>query len=484
LWISSPWCAETSSNPAHKPATLSATETVLSATLDISNATTSSATSSTIIDAMEKGAEALTKSVSETIDKIREESKEMLGGDESGTAMFVDRIIAETSRYYFGWPLWQYLLSFSIVFIMFVLRHAIARWLLAVIIKITSRTATTLDDHLVGIFRSLIPPLRIAVTLMGIYIAVHVFFVDHPLPEIPVEPVSQLDQIRYAFRDMFFFLILLNIAWALCRLTDSSVESFAKITEGKDRYLLDNTFVPIVQRTIKVFIFIIITLQALDYFHYGTIVTSLLAAAGVSGLAIGLAAQDTIKNFFGSLVLLVDRPFSIGDWIEAGDTEGIVESVGLRSTKIRTFAKTLITIPNSKIVDRDINNYSRMYVRRVTMTIGVTYDTPADKMEELVNRIKLLLRNSDEVWQDLILVRFTEFGASSLNIFIYYFSKTIQWDAHLAVREKMNLEIMRILESMNLEFAFPTQTIHIKKESSGLVDCDTAQQEINDKHEQ
>lgn len=181
------------------------------------------------------------------------------------------------------------------------------------------------------------------------------------------------------------------------------------------------------------------------------------------------ARESTVGNPHGGCrdgVFGNDRPFSIGDWIVAGGTEGIVENVGFRSTKIRTFGKTLITIPNSSIVDRDIDNISRRKVRRIKFNLGVSYETTPEQMEILFKRIRTFLRTYEEIWPNLILVRFTEFAESSLNIFIYCFSMTTDWDKHLAVREHVNLEIMRIIDEMGLEIAFPTHTLYLRGDNA------------------
>lgn len=406
-----------------------------------------------VIQAVEKSTGDVILNTSKTIDQIRSQLRQSMESDSPFMYWFFDTIMAFLTLNILGWPLWQYLLSLLILVLAFTLRHFIARWLVDILTRITSRTKTSLDDELVVVFKTLIPPLRLAILLIGIYFAFTIFLAGQTLPIV-------LQSVKIFLQSLFYLVMLGNIGWAFCRLTDSIIDMLYRITTLKDT-LLDKTFVPIARSSAKTFFILILTLQGLYYFEFGALVSSLLAAAGVSGLAIGLAAQDTIKNFFGSVVLLLDRPFSVGDWVIAGGTEGIVESVGFRSTKIRTFGKTLITIPNSQIVDRDIENVSRRGVRRISFTLGVTYDTTPSQMQELIRRLRDLLRNDDEVWPNTILVRFTEFGGSSLNIFIYYFSKTTVWDEHLALREKINLKIMQIVEDLGLEIAFPTQTIYL-----------------------
>jgi MscS family membrane protein len=167
---------------------------------------------------------------------------------------------------------------------------------------------------------------------------------------------------------------------------------------------------------------------------------------------------------FGSLTIFTDRPFQIGDWIKMSGIEGVVEDVGFRSTRIRTFAKTLITVPNSKIANEAIENMNARPKRRIKMTIGVTYDTNANQMEQALDSIREILRTHPGVDQAYWLVYFTDFGSSSLDIFLYYFSASTVWAQYLEVRQKVNLAIMRKLEELGLEFAFPSQTVYLKQD--------------------
>jgi len=156
----------------------------------------------------------------------------------------------------------------------------------------------------------------------------------------------------------------------------------------------------------------------------------------------------------------------VGDWIKTPAAEGIVEDVGFRSTRIRTFGKTLITIPNSKLANDVIENMSARPIRRVSMTVGVTYETTADQMEQALEAIRGVLAAHEGVSQDQWLVHFTDFGASSLDIFVYYFSRSTVWGEYLQVRQEVNLTIMRRLEELGLEIAFPTTTVYLRRDQA------------------
>ena len=194
--------------------------------------------------------------------------------------------------------------------------------------------------------------------------------------------------------------------------------------------------------------------------------THRLTGLGIGGLAFALAAKDTVANVFGSITILVDRPFRVGDWITTDGADGVVEEIGLRSTRIRTFAKTVVSLPNQGLANATVENHSLMPKRRVKMTVGVTYSSSAAQMQTLVARIEALLRARDDVHQEFLLVKFTDFGASSLDVLIYYFTATTDWAAHLQARQEINLAVMGIVEEMGLSIAFPTRTVHLVTEGS------------------
>jgi MscS family membrane protein len=151
----------------------------------------------------------------------------------------------------------------------------------------------------------------------------------------------------------------------------------------------------------------------------------------------------------------------VGDWVDLEGVEGTVEEVGLRTTRIRTFANALVTLPNMKLTTASITNWSRMQKRRIKMTIGVTYDSSPEQVEAGVKAIQDLIATTPEIRDDFYLVRFDAFGPSSLDIFVYCFTSTTVWAEFLAVKEKFLLDIMRKFKGLGLSFAFPTQTVHV-----------------------
>jgi len=191
-------------------------------------------------------------------------------------------------------------------------------------------------------------------------------------------------------------------------------------------------------------------------------ISGLVAGLGLGGLAISLAARDSVANIFGGVIIILDKPFAVGDWIMTPSVEGTVEEMSLRSTRVRTFANALVAIPNAVLANEAITNWTRMHKRRVSFHLGVTYTTPRQKLQTCVNRIKDLLENHPEVHPDLIMVRFEQFAGSSLDIFIYFFTKTKVWAEFLAVREEINFKIMEILEQEGVSIAFPSRSVYFE----------------------
>ena len=202
---------------------------------------------------------------------------------------------------------------------------------------------------------------------------------------------------------------------------------------------------------------------------FGVSVSGVLAFGGIGGIAIGFAARDLLANFFGALMIFLDRPFSVGDWVRSPDRdiEGTVEDIGWRLTRIRTFDKRPLYLPNSIFSSLAVENPSRMYNRRIYETIGLRYDD-IGSMEVIVQAVRELLEASDEIDQkQILMVNFVTFGPSSVDFFIYTFTKTVDWQTYHGVKQRILLNVAKIIESHGAEIAFPTQTLHVVPEPSG-----------------
>ncbi|RLA62499.1 MAG: mechanosensitive ion channel family protein [Epsilonproteobacteria bacterium] len=196
---------------------------------------------------------------------------------------------------------------------------------------------------------------------------------------------------------------------------------------------------------------------------WGINVTALVASLGLGGLAFALAAKDTASNLFASFSLLADKSIRIGEWVKVNNVEGTVEAIGMRTTKIRSFQKSLITVPNQIIANNPIENYSRRGIRRIKMRLGLTYSTTGVQVAKIVEEIKAMLIEHEGISsKDTLLVNFESFGDSALNIFIYTFTATANWGKYLDIREDIHLQIMKIVEDNDSGFAFPSQSLYIE----------------------
>lgn len=344
-----------------------------------------------------------------------------------------------------GISLWQYVISLLTIFLGFVIKrilvHYVERWLA----NFFETTKATWDDL---IFEAVSKPLNAFITIGSIHLAV--FLLVFRLDRFPDDLIGK----------SYTVALGLVIIWGVYRMVDVVAHYLDDVAAAKDE-TIRGQFVPLIKQALRVFVIIIGGLTVLA--TVGINIAGVLGGLAVGGLAISMAAKDTFANFIGTFNMLTDRPFKVGDWISVGDKiDGDVEAIGFRSTRIRTFGKTEMTVPNGLLATEVINNWSRMPRRRVKMTIGITYDTKPTQMRKLLKRIEKILKEDEGVDQGYKLVQFTGFGASSLDIFLYYFTKSTVWKEYLDVREGINLKIMEAVEDMGLEFAFPTQTLHVK----------------------
>ena len=237
------------------------------------------------------------------------------------------------------------------------------------------------------------------------------------------------------------------------------LEKRALQTESK----FDDILLPLIRKSAKTLV------VAVGIIAIGDSLTldmkGLLAGMGIAGLGISLAAKDTLSNLFGSFTVILDRPFRIGDWVKINNTiEGTVETVGLRSCRIRTFHNSLITIPNGLLTNASIDNLGMRRYRRLSTNIGIQYDTPPEKIEAFCEAIRQLILNHPHTRKDNFQVYFNSMGDFSLNILLYVFFDCPDWSVELNERHRLLLDIIRIGKEMNVNFAFPTQTLHINKE--------------------
>lgn len=289
---------------------------------------------------------------------------------------------------------------------------------------------------------------------------------DRPIGGLAMALVFHLGLPKLAFTIGFMKVALVatkalaafSVVWLSYRLIDVlAIWLAAKASKSDTK--LDDQLVPLVTKSLKVFVSVIggiFVLQNLD-----VNVGSLLAGVGLGGLAFALAAKDTVANFFGSVMIFIDKPFQIGDWVVIGSVEGTVEEVGFRTTRIRTFYSSLVTVPNAQITSTSIDNYGLRQYRRYSTTLGLCYDTPVAKVQAFCTAVRALIARMPGMRKDYYLVELKGFGESSLDVMLYCFMIAPNWNEEMRIRTHLNLEILRIAEELGVSFAFPTRTLHV-----------------------
>jgi len=258
-------------------------------------------------------------------------------------------------------------------------------------------------------------------------------------------------------------LAVLAIGWFTFKLVDI-VEMVLKKWTARTQTSLDDQLVPLIRKTLRVFVVIVAILFVVQNV-FGQQIGPLIAGLGIGGLAVALAAKDALSNLFGSVTIFTDRPFQMGDRIKVGGHDGIVEEVGFRSTRIRTLMGHQVVVPNSVMSNEAVENIGRRpYLKRV-MEIAVTYDTPPEKLQRGVEILNDMLRDRSASFPEDLPPRvyFNDFGASSLDIVVYYWFTPPDWWEYMQFNHEFNMELLERFNAEGIEFAFPTQTLHIKR---------------------
>ncbi len=257
------------------------------------------------------------------------------------------------------------------------------------------------------------------------------------------------------------FFTVVAAVWTVFRFIDllaSFLQGKASLTTTK----FDDLLIPLVQKSLKGIAVCVGLVFFADMFNLEW--TGLLGGLGIGGAAIAFASKDALGNIFGSITVLTDRPFEIGDWIIADGVEGSVETVGLRSTRVRTFYNSLVTIPNSTLTTAVVDNMGQRRYRRIKTTLGLQYDSTPEQIDAFCEAVRELLRRHPYTRKDYYHVYFNSFGDSSLNILLYCFLECPDWSIELRERHRLFLDIMRVADRVGVSFAFPTRTLHMFQE--------------------
>jgi MscS family membrane protein len=254
--------------------------------------------------------------------------------------------------------------------------------------------------------------------------------------------------------------VIFTLVWFLVRVIARTEKNIVREKEDRGEEV-DRTTADAIAKLLRISVIItglLVTLQTLGYS-----ISGVLAFGGIGGIAIGFAAKDLLANFFGGLMIYLDRPFNVGDWVRSPDREieGTIENIGWRLTRVRTFDKRALYVPNSIFANISVENPSRMTHRRIKETIGIRYDD-VGKMEAIIDDVKKMLQGHEDIDSNqTLIVNFNDFAPSSLDFFIYTFTKTTNWIRFHEVKQDVLLKVIRIVESHGAECAFPTSTLHI-----------------------
>jgi MscS family membrane protein len=343
---------------------------------------------------------------------------------------------------YFGSTILQYLV-FAGVILAAILAGKIFAWAVENIFKqFTKKTKNQLDDIIVHNMKN---PFVFLLFIGAIYFG---------------KTILSMSEGAASFHDnVVYIFFIFDIAWFLVGVIDSFIVGYIKPATSKTKTKMDDTLIPVVRKLVKILIYAITIIMVLD--NVGVNVASLVAGLGLGGLAFALAAQDLLKNLFGGTAILTDKPFHIGQRIKVGtDIDGFVEEIGMRTTRVRTFDGTYIIVPNSRIADSIIENVSKEENRRIVQTLGVEYSTTLKKMEQAKKLLKDIVKKNPDTKDDS-LVFFDEFANSSLNIKLIYWIRNK--DNILGAKDSINLAIKKEFEKARIEFAYPSQTVYVKR---------------------
>ncbi|HEY0030690.1 MAG TPA: mechanosensitive ion channel family protein [Bacteroidia bacterium] len=300
-------------------------------------------------------------------------------------------------------------------------------------------------------------PLGIFIMLISVYLAFDRLSFPSEWDFVAIQHFG----VRMILYRSFQIAIIITITWVCLRVIDFFgliLMYRASLTESKT----DDQLVPFIKESIKV-IFTILAVFFIMSAVFKLNIASLIAGLGIGGLAIALAAKESLENLLGSFTIFLDKPFIIGDTIKVGAIEGTVEKIGFRSTRIRTAEKSYLTVPNKKLVDTELDNLSLRIQRRARFDIGLTYETKPEQLKKIIAEMQDHIQKHPHVLANETRIRLFEFDKSALNVMVLYFVDTLEYDVYLDVRQEINYAILHIVQENGAEFAYPTTSIHMKK---------------------
>jgi MscS family membrane protein len=309
----------------------------------------------------------------------------------------------------------------------------------------------------------LVRPVEVLILFSVVYLAINQL--DYPLQEVVFRRTTLVNSVPSVFAltlieiidNIFLFLFIVSAFWIFLRIIDFIAYVFeykASFSDSKT----DSQMVPFIKELSKILTIVFAVFVILGAV-FNLNVATIIAGLGIGGIAVALAAQDTLQNLLGSFTIFADKPFVVGDLVRIDKFEGTIEKVGFRSTLLRTLDKTLVIIPNKKMVDSPLENLSLRNLRRIKFSIGLKYDTPIEKMKKISLEIENYINTHPFIGSDT-LVSFESFGESTLNIQVLYFIEIVDYNEYMHVRADINYRIMQIVSENGAGFAFPSQTVY------------------------
>ncbi len=341
-------------------------------------------------------------------------------------------------------PLWQFFASLLYIFLAFMTAWLLDRIVHGRLRRWAEATTTRVDDVLLDLLHG---PIKVITFVILLHVGMEVYRWPPALAEF--------------FSKALKIIVAGSLTYVLLKVVDLVVGVWHQRATGPENEVLGRSLLPLIRKTLKVFVVIVAALVTSQ--NLGLNVTGLIASLSIGGLALGLAAQDTLGNIFGAVAVLTDRPFHVGDRIQLDNVDGCVESIGFRSTRVRNLDGHLVTIPNKTMGNATIVNVSKRPTIKTVMNIGITYDAPAEKIEHALAILETIFRGhpmTADVW-----LSFDRFADSSLNLLVIHWWNSTDYKAYLAGMKELNLAIKRQFDAAGLEFAFPSRTVYFKHEA-------------------
>lgn len=335
----------------------------------------------------------------------------------------------------------KYIIIALVIFLFFLfLRKLFIKYVYQLVLKVSRRSPTKFFTQFLLAYEK---PLQWLFVIIGLYIAVDYF--------------PFLEQGNPLFSKIIQSSVVIIAAWGLFNLAGATPIFFSQIKKHAN-VELDEIVIPFISKGLRLVVVAIAISVIAQIFHYP--IGGFIAGLGLGGLAFALAAQDALANLFGGFVIITERPFSIDDWIETPSVEGTVEDITFRSTKVRTFAQAVVTVPNSTLSNEPITNWSEMGKRQISSSVILTYDTPIEDVKRAITKINEYLKQNDSIHQETIFVAFDEFHQHGIEIMLYFFTKTTVWGEYVGVKEAVYFEIFKILKEENISVALPSRRLY------------------------